>query len=202
MNHYRSYTLLPVFALFVLFIAAGCADGGRRDTAPAAMTDTPDTIQEEVMGKISRRVLAPIPDEGGLREVRDRGVLRVALPAGQKPFQYPDPRFGLPSGFNPALANEIASILEVKPNITLLEKATDINAPEKFHEYDLVFLESQDRPCPSGKTIKYFFDGAGDWKVLCVSESGGPELADAIEEILIYLNETGIFARLYQNYVD
>ncbi len=189
-------------AVCISAIIASCADISGNKSSSGAQSDAPETIQKEVMGRISRRVLSQIPDAGRLKEVRARGVLRVALPATEKPFQYPDPRFGLPAGFNPSLANEISSVLEVKTNIVMAGEVNKSKNSDWHDKFDVMFLTGETQDCEGGRRIKYFFTGVEGWKTLCVSEQGGPELSAAVVEILIYLNETGIFARLYHDYVE
>ncbi len=197
-------TAISLTAFFVMIVfMSGCAANKdkRTDSLPVKQ---PDTIRAEVVRQISKRVLTGIPVEGRLSEVKKRGILKVALFPDDERLQRLDANFKVPVGFNPALTSEIAGILEVKPNITILG-ATEASGGWRSdfgEKYDLVFLPEGRTKCPEKNQIPYFYTGASNsWKKICVSDSDGA-FTSAVKEILIYLNETGIFAQLYKTHVD
>jgi ABC-type amino acid transport substrate-binding protein len=198
MNPLRHAAALLILA--TLFSGCGAHDKDRTSAVPA----NADTLQREVIHKISMRVIGGISASGKLSEIKKRGVLRIALPPAEPPFQSVDPNLGIPIGFNPALAYEIATILEVKPNIVILDsnpRRREANiALEK--SFDLLFLPERSDACAPGGSLPYFYSGPGaGWKTICSAETDGP-LTIALKEILTYLNETGIYAQLYGTYVS
>ena len=130
-------------------------------------------------------------------------VERVALPPPESPFLELDPELGIPGGFTPALVGEIALLLGVKPNIKILEQTPSLpNYPAGWEEkYDLLALPEGAGGYPGGRVVKYFFSGQeSGWKIFCAA--GDAEgMMQAVEHIFSYLNETGIYNRLYRNYV-
>lgn len=198
---YLAFILL-VFTTF--FVAASGCRSGERISLDVEQQFGAETIQKEVVAKISRLVLGNIEVTGRFRMIKEKGVLRAALPPANPGFQDIDPEFGVPRGFHPALINEIALILDVKPNITLLDMAPappDI-PPDWERDYDIIILPEGRGGCGAGKGAKFFFTGPeSGWKTLCVAGEG-EALILAVKEILSYLNESGIFARLHKNYVN
>jgi len=195
-------------SLLLSFLLAATISGcphvkNRINTPETAQNRSADTIQAEIMEKVSERILESVPQKGRLRKIRERGVIRVALPPPNPPFQERDNEFGLPVGFTPALATEIARAMNVKPNISILDALPSPGFASSSWEtdYDLIFLPEGAGGCRSGQSTRYFFSGhESGWKTICAT-GDGKALAMAIREILSYLNETGIYARLYNNYV-
>jgi len=180
---------------------AGCSSGEKEKNRPRTGADT---IQEEVVERISQRVLKEAEESGRLKEVRERRVLRVALPPPEAPFQEVDPELGAAGGFTPALAGEIALILRVKPLVEVLDRVPDLPGyPAGWEEkYDLVALPEGAAGCPAERSVKFFFSGPGKgWKTFCAAGESD-SLARAVEYIFSYLNETGIYTRLYGTYVE
>jgi hypothetical protein len=196
------YTKKILSALILLALASGCAGGGRESRNSNTRAGA-DTIREEIVRKISDRVIGDIPVTGRLQEIKKRGILRVALPPEEAPFQSLDPTLKLPVGFNPALVAEIALILEVKPNITILGGTSGSDSlPAGWDtKYDLVFLDGNVPACPAKQKIPYFYTlDSPHWKTICAADTDGG-FTSAVIETLTYLNETGIFAQLYQTHV-
>ena len=163
----------------------------------------PATLSEKVQRKISARVIGDIPKTGKLREVRQRGILRVALPPEEPPFQSMRAVLKQPAGFNVSLAGAIANVLEVKPNITIL-KQKDINrindAGAGGARYDIVFRNPGMAICASDRSLPYFYAGhEKSWLTLCVSGEDD-SLKKAVENTLAYFAETGIFTSMYSDY--
>ena len=160
-----------------------------------------DTITDEVITKISNKVIGHIEICGKLEEIKNRGILRVALPAEKKPFQFLDPEYGIPDGFHPALVYEISRIIGVKPNITIPDDIliSSFSGNNWESEFDMIITDNK-RLCDKERAHPFFFSGYDNgWKIICTSDS--ESFSEAIDEILIYLNETGIFAQLYTGYV-
>ena len=162
----RSVMLLMLISgmtVFPILFLNGCGGGdGNEDVrtgSPAAGGG--ETIQEEIMQRVSSRVLEDVPDEGRLRIVRGRGVLRAAFPPPEPGFQESDPEFGLPVGFNPSLVAEIARVMGVKPNMTILDRPpSQPYVPRDWEEkYDLLFLPPGAGVCGEGQEVKYFYTG-------------------------------------------
>jgi ABC-type amino acid transport substrate-binding protein len=192
--------ILPILTIAALL--AGCAGAGKNSKS-AVKQPGADTIKEEVVRKISDRVIGGIPITGRLQEIKKRGILRVALPPEETPFQSLDPNLKLPIGFNPALVAEIALILDAKPNITILDRTPDLPSypPRWKDDYDLIFLPGSQAGCPKNQSFPYFYTKTPPgWKIICAAGDDGA-FPSAVGEILTYLNETGIFAQLYRTYV-
>jgi len=190
-------------AVFIVAALAGCGRGAGKSGAGAARPADAGTIRSEVVRNISGRVIGEIPVAGRLGEIKKRGILRVALPPAEPPFQSLDKTLNLPVGFNPALVAEIALILEVKPNTSILDRQPDPRSypADWTRKYDLVFLPETAAGCPPKQNIPYFYAGAAaGWKTICAADPDGG-FSSAVREILIYLNETGIFAQLYRTHV-
>jgi len=197
-------------ALFLIIAAAGmpsgCGKNTRNNSAQAAHADkltAGATIGERVQHKISRQVLTGIPEKGSLKDIRKRGILKVALPPPQPPFQIYIKELRAPSGFNVALAGEFARILEVKPNFTFMprKKAAAGKMPS-METFDIYFMEHGSRNCPAGRSIKYFFAGPDDgWLSICIPGKDR-ELFNAFKNTLFYMTETGIYSQLYADYFE
>ncbi|HOO56274.1 MAG TPA: hypothetical protein PLN69_05600 [bacterium] len=188
--------------LIAFLCAAGCNKTlvNKQDTSPTAVNEA-DTITDEVITKISNKVIGHIEISGKLEEIKNRGILRVALPAEKKPFQFLDPEYGIPDGFHPALIYEISRIIGVKPNITIPDDIliSTFSSGKWDNEFDMIITDNK-KLCAQESSHPFFFSGADNgWKIICTSDSGS--FSDAIDEILVYLNETGIFAQLYTGYV-
>ncbi|MFA6449422.1 MAG: hypothetical protein WCX65_08145 [bacterium] len=194
--------LTIIFLCLSVAVLLGCARGRTKTSAGLARPAGSD-IRADVVRKISSRVIGDIPSTGRLETVKKRGILRVALPPQEPPFQSLDPAMNLPVGFNTALVSEIALILEVKPNITILERQPDLSSypTDWADKYDLIFLDGPAGACPRNQGIAYFYNGAAaGWKTICAADPNAA-LSSAVKEILVYLNETGIFAQLYRTHV-
>jgi ABC-type amino acid transport substrate-binding protein len=190
--------------LVLFFAVSGGCTGGEKNAAAAKNTSDAGTLRSEVIRKISGRVIGGIPNKARLGEIRKNGILRVALTPEEPPFQSLDPALKLPVGFNPALAAEIALILEVKTNLTILNGTAGSGGvpPDWGKKYDLLFLPEGAAGCPAKNSVPYFYAGpGGGWKTICAAGPGG-QLTDAVREIMTYLNETGIFAQLYRTHVS
>ncbi len=184
------------FFFVALVLTSGCG-GGAGNRSSGETPDRTDTIREEVVRKISRRVLSGIKLEGSLAAVKRRGILRVALAPDSPLLQHLDPNFNIPTGFNPELVAQIASMLEVKPNITMLDAVPDTISGD----YDLIFQPEGGKLCSENSEIRYFYNGrTNEWRTICIADSD-PGLTAAIREILIHLNETGIFAQVFKTNV-
>lgn len=191
-----------IAALALIIALAGCAAKPKENHIQTGPKNA-DTLRSEVLRKISERVIGGIPITGRLAEIKERGAILVALPPEDPPFQSIDPALGLPVGFHPALATEIALLLEVKPNITILknEQSFQMLDPANGKKYDLVFLPEKSEDCPDDRKLPYFFTGSKKgWKTICVVDNDG-SLTAAVREILTYLGETGIYTQLYLTYV-
>ncbi len=154
------------------------------------------------MKKISGRVIGGIPAKGRLGEVRKRGILRVVLPPAEPPFQYLIPTLRTPAGFTPALVYEIAALLDVKANVTIFDPENPQGKANgsKSSDFDVAVVNDTGS-CGKAKEIPFFYTGKGSgWKRFCVA-GPGDELSEAVERILTYFNETGIFTQLYMTYV-
>jgi ABC-type amino acid transport substrate-binding protein len=193
-----------ICAVFILIAAlSSCGNRAGKNTRDTAKPADSGTIHSEIERKISGSVIGDIPLVGRLAEIKKRGILRVALPPEYPPFQSLDPALKLPLGFNPALSAEIARILEVKTNITILDKTPSLPSnPENWNDkYDMLFLPESVAGCQAKQSIPYFFTaGATGWKTICIADTDG-NLTTAVREILVYLNETGIYSQLYRTYV-
>lgn len=190
-------------AVIIVALIFGCGRSVEKNASAKKTTD-PGTLRSEVIRKISEKVIGGIPNSARLADIRRSGIIRVAYPAEQSPFQSLDPALKLPVGFNPALAAEIAQILEVKTNNTILSNPPDSKFPPQNWQskYDLLFMPEEAHGCPAENSIRYFYSGTGKgWKTICAAGSGR-ELPDAVGEIMTYLNETGIFAQLYKTHVQ
>ncbi|MEW5946620.1 MAG: transporter substrate-binding domain-containing protein [bacterium] len=192
----RAALAAALAAAVVAFGAVGCA---RRDEARGApgrgLPAGGLTLSQEILGKISARVLDGVPQTPRLRQARESGVLHVALSPSEPPFQYVDGDTGAPAGFNVDLAGEIARILGVKSNVTI--GGRDDASGESA---DVYFAGAGEDACAGGEGTPYFYSGRGKgWRRICAG--GGDEgVAEAVGRVLDYLNETGIYARLYRRY--
>lgn len=189
-------------ALTFLAAYSGCNKHAPAPASPAGPPG-PATLSEIVQRKISARVIGEIPREGTLREIRQRGILRVALPPEEPPFQSMSKLIKQPVGFNVALAGAIANVLEVKPNITIL-KQNEINgindAGGSTQRYDIVFRTPATSVCAASRSLPYFYIADDKtWLTLCVS-GDDDSLMEAVENTLAYFAETGIFTSLYSDY--
>jgi len=178
------------------FIAAGCA-GARRASAPASPIPSADSIQSEIIHTISKRLTAGLPDSGRLKAARERGVLRVAVVfSPDNALCHFDPDIGAPRGFIPELAAEIALMLEIKPNVELLNQGE-----RPGPEIDIVFLPEGVGGCESNNLIPYYYTPELGWKHICVMDDDG-SLKEAVARILSHMNSTGIFAQLHMAHVE
>lgn len=190
-----------LFVAMTLATGAGCARRATQETAPKALR-MQETLAGEIRARISMRVLRDAPNRGRLARVRREGILEVALPPPEMPFQVRDAGRNLLFGFNVDLAEEIAGALLVKTNVRVLtdkeiERATAECASGKF---DLVFPRQGAEVKPPARALPYFFTGADrPWRTLCAA---GPDdsLRRAVENVLSYLNESGGFMQMYASH--
>lgn len=186
--------VLIVGALF--FFASGCKEKpavGGGNVRPGIKNR--DMLSQEIMKKVSDRVLAGVPDTELMKGIRKRGVLRVELPAEKFPFQYLQD--GRPAGFNVDLINEIGWVLGVKPNVKIGR-----GEMREMKELDIFVYESKKSAEGVIGGIPFFFLGERDgWLALYVAD-GDEGVTEGVERILDYLEETGIFARLYRRYFN
>lgn len=203
----KIYILSVVLFIMAIFCTAfnfGCADKSEPEKdvppAPQGTGSAPATLSEKVQHQISVQVIGDIPDAGRFKEVKTRGILRVALPPAEPPFQSVMPEFNQPVGFNVALAGAIAGVLEVKQNVTILrpEDVSKLNSDRRTADYyDIVFRNPGMSVCQPGHSIPFFFRGQNQgWLTMCV---GGDDenLFNAVNNAMSYFTEAGVFSSIY-----
>lgn len=189
--------------VFFAFSLYGCSKNNRSTDPVETSSSTSETIQIEVMKKISEKVLGDIPNANELAKVRERGVLRVALPGGvESKYISVDPEFGMPGGLFPALLSEVSNVLLLKLNMEVLpdEEYANLLNGEYYDKYDIYVVLDEMSTCPY--ETKVFYNKSDGWKSLCVATDKGEEISDALKEILNYMNKSGIFARIYERYAE
>lgn len=198
MESERAFLLSTKWVLIVAVLVFCIVGGCRKGPVKGEGTIRPDVgnsglMSQEILEKVSDLVLAGVPDTELMKDIRKRGVLRVELPAGEFPFQYM--MDGRPAGFNVDLVYEIGRVLNVKPNVEI--GRGEMRGMEELDFF--VYRSKEGGEGPIGG-IPFFFLGEEEgW--LAIYVAGGDEgLTEAIERILDYLEETGIFARLYRRY--
>lgn len=199
-------SLMALSCAVVLLLAFfhGCSHGAGDavDKTSDAHVSTSETIQLEVMKKISDKVLGDIPNNNELARVRERGVLRVALPPGESEYVKVDPEFGMPGGLFPALLSEISNVMLLKLNMEALseEDYSKLLKGDNYDKYDIFVVLDEVAACPYQTRV--FYNVKDGWKSLCVASDKGDEMWEALNGILNYLNKSGIFARIYDRYAE
>ncbi|MFH1538081.1 MAG: hypothetical protein ABIH66_03925 [bacterium] len=150
-------------------------------------------LSQEIIEKISSRVLAGVPETELLKDIHMRGVLRVELPEEEFPFQYT--LAGRPAGFNVDLIHEIGWVLGAKPNVEI--GRTEMGGMEELDFF--IYKSKKDGEVAIGGIPFFFLGEEQGWLVMYVTD-GDEGLTEAIKRILDYLEETGVFARLYRRY--
>lgn len=179
---------LVIAALAVL--VCGCPEKTERPQSPQPEDAL---LSQEIMRRVSERTLAGVPKTELMRDIRKRGVIRVELPAEEKPFQYASG--ARIEGFNADLVREIALVLGVKPNI-------EIGSGDGRGVDELDFFIYREG-VGSGRRLggkRFFYLGEKEGWLAVYVAGGDKGLSAAVENILDYLQETGIFARLYRKH--
>jgi hypothetical protein len=199
------FFLFGIFLLMVSCLSPGCR---RHVNKPAPRVSTvqipsPDSPLAVDPDQVSRQVLERVPNQGQLKAVRARGVLRVALPAEERPFQYRHHELNnRPMGFNVALASQMARAFGLRPDIVILtnEQIESLRQGGKPADFDIIFRTPGMIPCPGDRSLKYFYQKEGkQWLTICVAGEDD-SLKQAVETILSFFVETGVFAYLYSEY--
>ena len=184
------------------FYFTGCAGGKGEDAPTKELKErTAPLLSEEILKKISQRVLASVPNTERLRQVQKMGILRVGLPPFEMPFQYMDEEMDIMVGFNVDMADEIARILGAKTNFQTLDwKNGNYQAENTNGGVDIFIFNSMEGHCDGGTEVPTFYLGQGKgWQKICIPDADRG-MSRAMKQILDYLDETGIYARIYRNY--
>jgi len=189
--------ILIIATLAVLSAAPGC----RARPAPPARPRAADAergVLDVDPAQAAREVLATVPLDGRLRKVKARGALRVGLPAAREPFQTQHPDLGRPVGFNVALAEQLAKVLNTEASVAFLPGNT---APSAWADnFDIVFQEPGMNLCAGKQAIPYFLlPESRQWLTICVA-GADPSLEQAVRNTLDWFVETGVFTYLYTEY--
>lgn len=199
---------LTVFVLVAVLVFSGCDGGGSiapdENLSLNEASSYSETIQQEVMKKISEKVLGDVPLKGDYEKIMERGVLRVALPDTKEPYVMVDPEFGIPSGMFPALLSEISNVMILKLNMEVLpeDQYAKLLKGDYSQKYDMYVVLDGEINCPGQINIFYSATSEGSWKSLCIAGEEGDELEVVVGEILTYFNKSGIFARIYERYAE
>lgn len=192
--------ILIIVTLCALSAAPGCRT---RPAAPAPQAVARDANAERGVldvdpAQAAREVLETVPLNGRLRSVMDRGALRVGLPPAHEPFQSQHPDLGRPAGFNVALAEQLAKVLNVEASVAFLPGNT---APSAWpDDFDVVFQEPGMNLCAGQQAIPYFLlPTSRQWLTICVAHAD-PSLEQALRNTLDWFVETGMFTYLYTEY--
>ena len=114
--------------------------------------------------------------QGLIKEVKDRGVLRIGVAEGP-PYQYPDVATGEYIGLNIDLANEVAELLDVKLEVVPATWGTLVTGLE-VGQFDVVFANLFATPI---RAVSVAFTDAYDtygFHVMVRSDSDIKSLAD------------------------
>lgn len=207
-RHWRLNIFIQLpFLLFILasvLVFSGCP---ARQHSPKKHDEEKSSQKggatSEQRREVYRRIVREIPPGGRLDDVRRRGALRIALPPEHKPFQFVHEDLNAPAGFNVALARQMAEALEVKPEIEILSRrrvAALMRGRGNSRDYDIVFRTPGMSTCDARRSIRYFFiEKPRGWLTLCAA---GPDdsLKRAVENILSYFKESGIYTYIYTEY--
>ncbi|MEW6200734.1 MAG: hypothetical protein AB1546_02075 [bacterium] len=205
-SHLASYisliTLLTTLMVSVSFYLTGCAGGKGEGAATKELKEqSAPLLSEEILKKISQRVLADVPNTERLRQVQKMGILRVGLPPFEIPFQYMNEEMDLMVGFNVDMTDEIARILGAKTNLQILDWMDgNYQTGSTNGRLDIFIFNTGEGHCNGGTEVPTFYFGHGKgWQKICIPDADRG-MAEAIKQILDYLDETGIYARIYRNY--
>ena len=185
-----------ILAMIVLgtFAVSGCPQGTKGPERAHATRPQGEKNQGPVNvdpEEAAREVLDTVPRSGRFLAVIQSGVLRVGLPPAREPFQSVHPDLGRPVGFNVALAEQIARVLDTKARLEFLPHGT--GGPAWSDSFDIVFQQPGDGLCGEGSAI------SGQWLTLCVAERD-PALEQAVNNTLDWFVETGMYTYLYTEY--
>lgn len=196
---------LAALVMVVTIVFQGCAGGhsGAPEENNAASSFS-ETIQQEVMKKISEKVLGDVPLKGDYAKIMERGVLRVALPQPEEPYVTVDPEFGIPGGMFPALLSEMSNVMILKLNMEVLseDEYPKLLKGDNSQKYDMYVVLEDESNCTHKTNVFYAADSDGAWRSLCITGAEGDELEEVVAEILTYFNKSGIFARIYERYAE
>ena len=193
--------------VFVILIAAllcaGCPSGRTSSKKPSENNISKKQQKAAAQRRVFESVVGPVPESGSLRNVMRRGKLRVALPPEEKPFQYRHRELNnQPMGFNVALAAQMAEVLDVEPDIRILSPKSigRMNTTGAGPDYDIVFRTPGMTRCSASRSLKYFYvESSKHWLSMCVA-GDDDSLYHAVENILFYFKESGIFTYVYSEY--
>jgi hypothetical protein len=202
---FRAMWVFILLSFLPFVFAAGCGEGKRKEIKSAA-SGTEPLKPEEILKdpqKVSAQVLGTTPKKGLLGEVLKRGYIKIALPPSEQPFQYIHTELNnRPTGFNVALAEKIALALNVKAEISISSPGKEEGFSCRGGPCDITFHSPRAGKCENGGEIKYFYEGTTrQWRTICVP-GGDQYLKEAVENVLSFFAETGIFADLYSTYFD